>query len=74
MHFLTEMSHYHLFIKGAHILLQLNPKQSSNSSFIKPIIIHIMSPVFLKEQASFSACFLNLLLFTLVKNNFKVVT
>lgn len=76
MHFLTDMSHCHLFIKGAHILVHLNPKQSNNSSFIKPNtgINHIMLPVFLNEQASFSGCFLSLLLFTLVKSNFKVVT
>lgn len=41
--------------KDAHVLVQHNPKQSSNSSFINPStgITHLMLAVFLKEQASF---------------------
>lgn len=40
--------------KDARILVQCNPKQSNNSSFINPStgIIHLTLAVFLEEQAS----------------------
>lgn len=40
--------------KDAHILIQRNPKQSNNLSFVNPSteIIHLMLAVFLKEQQS----------------------
>lgn len=62
--------------KDVHILVQHNPKQSNNSSFISPStgIIHLTLAIFLKEQVRFLVAEVtsNLLFLTLVKSNFEV--